>query len=160
MTKVGGCWLFCFVFSSTKWMDFSEGRGALLVVWTWILFEVIFFWPLGHKWNRCVFATGHSSGKLCQSTMKSLWNSSILPESWLLQTGILKKALWTGFQVIDRNDFKKKLCICLIMFAQWELHLVTYVWTSYVKQPLSTVKWVRTRPVLGWSLSAKEIWFL
>lgn len=72
-----------------------------------IFFEATFFGLLGIN-GTGVFATGHSLGKQCQSTMKSLWNISILPESWLLQAGILKKALWTGFQVIDRKDLKKK----------------------------------------------------
>ena len=125
-----------------------------------IIWSYFFFWPLGHKRNRCAFATGHSSGKLCQSTMRSLWNIGILPETWLLQTGILKKALWTGFQVIDRKDFKKNLCICLIVFAQWDLHLITYLWTSYLNQLPLRVRWVCTHPALGWSLSAKGIWFL
>lgn len=80
-----------------------------------IIWSYFFFWPLGHNWNRCAFATGHGSGKLCQSTMRSLWNISVLPEAWLLQAGILKKALWTGFQVIDRKNLKKNLYICLIL---------------------------------------------
>lgn len=85
-----------------------------------IFFEATFFGLLGIN-GTGVFATGHSLGKQCQSTMKSLWNISILPESWLLQAGILKKALWTGFQVIDRKALKKKKkalhlpnCVCLV----------------------------------------------
>lgn len=145
-----------------KWMDSSSGSGTLFAVWMWIFFEATFFGLLGIN-GTGVFATGHSLGKQCQSTMKSLWNISILPESWLLQAGILKKALWTGFQVIDRKDLKKKkkkLCICLIVFAWWELHLITDAWTSCLKQLLSTAKWVCTCLVLGWSWSAKEIRFL
>lgn len=145
-----------------KWMDFSSGSGTLFTVWMWIFFWSNFFWPLGHKWNRCVChrpQLGKAMSKHNEVIVKHQYSSRVLAIAG--RNTEESSVNWVpGDRQKSLKEKKKKLCICLIVFAWWELHLITDAWTSCLKQLLSTAKWVCTCLVLGWSWSAKEIRFL